>query len=57
MSIFSTSSFYIHLELDKNKNTEPEIFQILNQRNNWNKKQLKQLLVYAQKLNELSSDK
>jgi len=57
MSIFSTSSFYIHLELDKNKNTEPEIFQILNQRNNWNKKQLKQLLAYAQKLNELSSDK
>ena len=57
MSIFSTSSFYIHLELDKNKNTEPEIFQILNQRNNWSKKQLKQLLAYAQKLNELSSDK
>jgi len=63
--VFNTSVEYLIGETDSsdadyiiiNKNTEPEIFQILNQRNNWNKKQLKQLLAYAQKLNGLSSDK
>ena len=35
-----------------NKNTEPEVFQIIENHKNWNEKQLKRLLAYVEKINE-----
>ncbi len=57
--VFNTSVEYLTGESDSSdsncitihKDTEPEIFQLLQNRTKWTEKQLKRLLAYAEKLN------
>ena len=61
---FNTSVEYLTGETDSSdpdfitihKENEPEIYQILRNRSNWTKKQIKLLLEYSEKLNEAKSD-
>ena len=62
--VFNTSVEYLTGETDSSdsnciiihKDVEPEIFQILQKRSEWDEKQLKRLLAYVEKFNELRSE-